>query len=83
MSDTKVRYPVKCPNCGKKLFTEFPSTDVAAALLNGRSMRLHSSCHDETWAASDIEMAQIREYLGVVWLEAQRDIWNPKANDSR
>ena len=72
MSEPKVRFPVTCPNCGQKLLTEFRCTDVAAALFNGRPIRLYASCHDELWTASELEMEQIREYLGAVWLEVQR-----------
>jgi hypothetical protein len=43
---------------------------VAAALISGRSIRLHASCHDVYWDAHHSEIEQIREYMAAPSLEA-------------
>jgi hypothetical protein len=39
---------------------------VAEALVVGATIRLHASCHDISWDATESEVEQIREYLRVV-----------------
>jgi hypothetical protein len=55
------------------LIGSFAVSDIAGALINGRRIRLYAICHDASWDASDIEVDQIREYLGAVWLDAHRN----------
>jgi hypothetical protein len=59
-----VRFPVICPICGRALLTELPVALIAEALIAGSSIRLHASCHDVYWDATELEVEQIREYLG-------------------
>jgi len=63
-----VRFPVTCPICARALLTELPVALIAEALIMGSSIRLHASCHDVHWDATELEVEQIREYLsaGVV-----------------
>ena len=68
MHEATVRFPVKCPICGAEALTSFTISEVALAIVSSRRIKLHAICHDGTWDASDIEMQQIREYLGAVWL---------------
>ena len=58
-----VRFPVLCPACASERLTAVPVKIVAAALVNGGTLRLHSVCHDKWWDATAIELRQIREYL--------------------
>jgi DNA-binding IclR family transcriptional regulator len=68
----KMRFPVVCPACGREMLAEYPVATLAAALLNHGPIVLHSNCHDVSWAATEIEVEQIREYLGAPWLESGR-----------
>jgi hypothetical protein len=66
MNEPVIRFPVTCPQCGKEQLTELRIADVAIALMEGRELTLYASCHEYHWSASDSELQQIREYLGVV-----------------
>jgi hypothetical protein len=59
-----VRFPVTCPICARALLTELPVALIAEALIVGSPIRLHASCHDVHWNATELEVEQIREYLG-------------------
>jgi hypothetical protein len=74
MSELMIRFPVVCPKCGNEHLTEFPVRIVADALLRDAGISLVAVCHGTTWKASDSELDQIRQYLGIVWLDAQRSI---------
>jgi hypothetical protein len=67
-----VRFPVKCPDCGNEKPTEFPVIVVVDALRSGTDICLVATCHDRIWDATDVELEQIRECLGAIWLSAQR-----------
>jgi hypothetical protein len=67
-----IRFPVTCPLCTRAMVTELPVALVAEALLIGSSIRLHVGCHDVQWNATDIEIEQIREYLGTGVLSSIR-----------
>jgi hypothetical protein len=71
MTERTVRFPVKCPTCGTERLTSFPISVVADALLRGADICLVATCHDVIWDASELELEQIREYLGATWLAAQ------------
>jgi hypothetical protein len=70
--DSRVRFPIRCPVCGKEAITQYRAIDVVGALINGRPIHLYTACHDRSWIASYIEVQQIRAHLGGNWLEAQR-----------
>jgi hypothetical protein len=59
-----VRFPVNCPICARSSLTELPIGVIAEALMMASSIRLHAGCHDVHWDANDLEVEQIREYLG-------------------
>jgi len=67
-----VRFPVTCPMCARALLTELPVALIAEALIMGSSIRLHASCHDVYWDATELEVEQIREYLGAGVVTVQR-----------
>jgi hypothetical protein len=71
MNELNIRFPVTCPKCGKERLTKFPLNVVADALLRGSGIRLVSACHGVTWDATESELEQIRQYLGVAWFGAQ------------
>jgi hypothetical protein len=65
MKEPTIRVPVCCPICAEEQLCALSTATAAAALLNGD--RLHLLCHCQTqWVATDVERAQIREYLGVL-----------------
>jgi len=72
MSMPMVRVPIKCPVCGEERLTDFRVIDVADALLCGRQIRLFTLCHNQNWRATDVELQQIHEYLGAIWLRNER-----------
>lgn len=66
MREPIVRFPVACPKCGRERLTEFPVDVVADALKKGLDICLVATCHDVVWTATELELEQIREYLGAV-----------------
>jgi hypothetical protein len=68
MNHPTVRFPAACPKCGRERLTEFPVDEVADALQRGSDICLVATCHDVIWTATDLELEQIREYLGAVHL---------------
>ena len=66
MNELTIRFPVTCPLCARELLMELPVALVAEALVKGSPIRLRASCHDICWDATQSEVEQIREYLGVV-----------------
>jgi hypothetical protein len=64
MKDATVRFPVTCPRCGTERLTELDADVVTVALVRGSDIWLKANCHDEIWDASELEVEQIREYLG-------------------
>ena len=68
MGESTVRFPVACPKCGRERLTEFPVDVVADALQRGSDICLVATCHDMIWTATELELEQIHEYLGAVYL---------------
>jgi hypothetical protein len=66
MSEAAIRFPVTCPKCGTERLTEFDAYVVADALVQGSDICLVAICHDQIWNASELEVEQIREYLGAM-----------------
>jgi hypothetical protein len=71
-TEPSVKFPVICPKCRQESLSELPIGVAAAALISGRPLRLYASCHDVYWDAHHSEIEQIREYMGVPWLDAQQ-----------
>jgi hypothetical protein len=59
-----IRFPVTCPICARALLTELPVALIAEALIVRSSIRLHARCHDVYWDASELDVEQMRGYLG-------------------
>jgi hypothetical protein len=70
MSESFIRFPVTCPQCGHESLTEFRTVVVTIATAEWHSMRLYTPCHHVFWEASDLELEQISEYLGASWIGA-------------
>jgi len=70
MEKSFIRFPITCPRCGNESLTEFRAVVVTIAVIEWHSMRLYSRCHDVFWDASERELDQIGEYLGVSWIGA-------------
>ena len=68
MDEPMVRFPAKCPVCGGKAVGAYRLANIADAFINNREVHLYAICHDQSWIASDLEVAQIREYLGTFLL---------------
>jgi hypothetical protein len=67
MNQPTLRFPAACPKCGRERLTEFPVDEVAHALQRGSDICLVATCHDVIWTATELELEQIREYLGAVY----------------
>jgi hypothetical protein len=70
MEESSIRFPITCPRCGNESLTEFRAVVVTIAVIEWHCMRLYSSCHEVFWDASEMELEQIREYLGASWIGA-------------
>lgn len=66
MQELTIRFPVSCPVCAQPSLTEMPVGQIAEALIAGLPIRLHTNYHDVYWDATQVEIEQIREYLGAV-----------------
>ena len=67
MGEPFIRFPIKCAKCGDDSSGEYAVAYVASALLTkGDPLILSAPCHENSWAATDQELEQIREYLGAV-----------------
>jgi hypothetical protein len=64
MSETTVKFPVTCPKCGRKRPAELPVDMLAFSLQRGSHIYFVATCHHVIWAATEVELEQIREYLG-------------------
>jgi hypothetical protein len=69
-TEAVIRFPVTCPKCRQEVLATLPLGIVAAALISGRPIRLHASCHDLYWDAHHTEIEQIREYMAAPSLQA-------------
>lgn len=70
MNEPLVRFPVLCPTCGSEYLIAYPVADIASALIERRGLRLYAQCHEfQKWTASELELEQIREYLGAAWID--------------
>lgn len=74
MYEPIVRLPVTCPQCGIETIRVFRVAEIASALIEGRKIKLFSHCHARSWDASDVEQAQIREYLAAMEHPGARSI---------
>ena len=70
--EPRVRFPATCPICARALLAELPVALIAEALIMGSSIRLYADCHDVHWDATELEVEQIREYLGAGVVTDQR-----------
>jgi hypothetical protein len=70
MNEPAIRFPVVCPECALESPFQLPIAVIAQALLTGKSIRLHASCHDQYWNATFIEREQLRKTLSTMNIEA-------------
>jgi hypothetical protein len=66
MPEPILKFPVTCPDCALESLAEMPIALIANALLTGKSLRLHSNCHDHYWTATFAEREQIRSALSEI-----------------
>jgi hypothetical protein len=78
MTESIVRFPVVCPECRREVLNSLPFTFAAEALIRGKNIRLHSSCHDKWWDASSFEVERLRDYIGALAVAAQPEPSNSK-----
>jgi hypothetical protein len=83
MQEPTLRFAVTCPHCGLESLQELPIAVIANALLTGKSIRLHASCHDQVyWTATFIEREQLRKTLGTMKLDARQHASAPESSSS-
>ena len=79
MPEQWLSFPVVCPQCGTEELSSMPIATIAAALLKGLPIELHTARHDLRWNADAAEESQLREYLAaVVGISVQR-VYPPDA----
>jgi len=69
MPEPILKFPVTCPHCALESVSELSIALIANALLTGKGIRLHSTCHDHYWTATFVEREQLRKSLRVLRLE--------------
>jgi hypothetical protein len=83
MQEPTLRFAVTCPDCGVVSLSELPIAVIANALLTGKSIRLHASCHEEVyWTATYIEREQLRKTLGTMKIDARPQASSPEPSSS-
>jgi hypothetical protein len=80
MAEPCLSFPVRCLNCGAEGLCGMPVATLAAALLNGAYIELHSACHGLRWSADAVQIQQLREYLATVAVISVERVYQP---DSR
>jgi hypothetical protein len=73
---------VSCPVCRREVLAEYRYADLLGALINHRPIRLYAGCHDTSWAASYVEIQQIRSRIGAAPLDAPERPVERYANDT-
>jgi len=68
MNEVLIRFPIVCPVCGMDSLGGCRLMDIVNALFQSQPLGLTSHCHRECWQASDIELAQISDYLSAAIL---------------
>jgi hypothetical protein len=66
MPEPSLRFSVTCPDCALESVAEIPIAVIASGLLTGKSLRLHSNCHDLYWTATYIEREKLRKALALL-----------------
>jgi hypothetical protein len=69
MSEPIFKVPVTCPHCALESVSAMSIALIANALLTGKAIRLHSTCHDQYWTATYAERQQLRRSLAVLNIE--------------
>jgi hypothetical protein len=72
MPEPTLKFPVTCPACALESVSEVPIAVIANALLTGKGIRLHSSCHDHYWTATFVEREELRNALALLPPESPR-----------
>ena len=58
-----VKFTVTCPDCALESLSEMSLELVTDRLLNGKTLRLYSRCHDRYWTATFTERERLRKTL--------------------
>jgi hypothetical protein len=69
MPEPSLKFSVTCPDCALESVSEMPIAVIASGLLSGKSLRLHSNCHDRYWTATFTEREQLRKSLAVLKID--------------
>lgn len=69
MKEPTLKFSITCPDCALESISEMPIAVIANGLLTGKSLRLHSKCHDRYWTATFTEREQLRKYLAALATE--------------
>jgi hypothetical protein len=71
MPEPTLKFSVTCPDCALESVSEIPIAVIAGGLLSGKSLRLHSICHDRYWTATFTEREQLRKSLAVLEIDTR------------
>jgi hypothetical protein len=73
MLEPTLEFSVTCPDCALESIFEIPIAVIANGLLTGKTLRLHSNCHDRYWTATHIERDKLRNALAMLHVETNTD----------
>jgi hypothetical protein len=73
MLEPSLQFSVTCPDCALESVSQIPIAVIAGGLLTGKSLRLHSNCHDRYWTATYIERENLRRALVMLNSQTQAD----------
>lgn len=79
MPEPFVRFQVVCPECRNEEPAALPIAVVADALVTGKAVRLHVSCHDVYWTATPEEMERLRVELASMPSHAEKSFGSKPA----
>ena len=73
MPEPMLKFSVTCPDCALESVSEMPVAMISNRLLTGKSLRLHSKCHDLYWTATFIEREKLRKSLALLTIDTHVD----------
>lgn len=72
MDELVVKFPVKCPMCGRESLVRSSLDTILLTLATDRPIKLYAKCahHRVVWVATEIQRSQIRDYMEAVYFPA-------------
>jgi hypothetical protein len=81
MPEPSLQFSVTCPDCALESVSEIPIAVIANGLLTGKTLRLHSHCHDRYWTATYIEREKLRISLAMLKIDTHTNQNQPHSEE--